>query len=773
MSENKRLSERNVRIAAMLSDGVQLKNFYRFISQNPYINLHDACQIVTERPEVTVCNTLEEWNAMGRRVIKGRKSIAFYDHDGYKQFVFDANDTYGDDRFQRDILPLKHLLVGLDVLNGTLLYEEAGRSDYRKIHNGVYTYLEKQGELTGDEQYDGLLAEGIAYSLYCKTGFPKTQNIRLRGLPYSYRENADFVKELYIRSELIAEEIEEAYQSKQSEIKIIDDTEAETVSDEPVIASIPAEQKTPEQDATISPVYRRYLDAQKQNPQAIVLIRVGDFWEAMGENARTVAGELNLTLTSREVGLPERVPMCGFPYHVTEVYLEKLLEKHSVILSEEGREPKYILSHAELRGQAQSAEQVPVPEDALHDTDEQAELADLYADEQSAAAGEQTPARPIFVEIDEDEPNPFDDEQPEMEDGDFFEDEARSEAASEQEEVQEDAKPTAKKEEKGIRDRKRKQKPQMSLFDLIEPEEKNEREQLIERMLQYGSGFQDGKYRIFDRYNENPTPKAFADFLKHEYGIGGHGGWGTDGEEHDGKGIRIERLGEHGEKIDEVFLKWAEVALRIADLIDDDNYLTEKEKAGYPAYRAELNRKIALRAEEERQKRELIEQVIIKAPPVRKQRILDAYSANNETATFAAFLKNEYGTAVEATSKYHARYDANGVWLSKYDQIGNTKLRVSLSWEQFAERVRGVIERGRLFAEEDAAYDQSFADRMVELGTQNTTDGTYSFYFGTFEKDEGYVRAHCEEIKEVLLAREEVRSVNSDEWYMVYPCGIL
>ena len=205
----RRLSERNAKIAAMLESGEGLKNFYRFIAQNEYINLHDACQIVVERPNATVCNTLEEWNAMGRRVIKGRKSIAYYDHDGYKQFVFDANDTYGDGRYQRPILPLKRLLIGLDELNGTNAYEENGRSDYRKVHNGVYTYLEKQNEFTGDEQYDRLLAEGIAYSLYCKTGFPKTQNIRLHGLPYSYRENAAFVKELYIRSELMAEEIED------------------------------------------------------------------------------------------------------------------------------------------------------------------------------------------------------------------------------------------------------------------------------------------------------------------------------------------------------------------------------------------------------------------------------------------------------------------------------------------------------------------------------------------------------------------------------------
>ena len=371
-----------------------------------------------------------------------------YDHDGYKQFVFDANDTYGDGRYQRPILPLKHLLIGLDELNGTNAYEENGRSDYRKIHNGVYTYLEKQNELTGDEQYDRLLAEGIAYSLYCKTGFPKTQNIRLHGPPSSYRENAAFAKELYIRSELMAEEIEEAYQSKQSEVEVIDDIDEETVSDEPVIQSEPveqqpdnsfqttrfvrmerrpyyvlsnregdeeriyigkeenfdedtgkydnsdgsliyatnrpqlfyllygkphplsqknylktglyteedyaaynelangalreilsqnplvfnastisvgepfryplkAEEKTeqeemPEQGVAVSPVYRQYLEAQKLDPKAIVLLRVGDFYEVMGENARTVAEEVGLTLTSREVGLSERVPMCGF-----------------------------------------------------------------------------------------------------------------------------------------------------------------------------------------------------------------------------------------------------------------------------------------------------------------------------------------------------------------------------------------------------------------------------------------------------------------------------
>ena len=93
---NGRLTERNAKIAEMLKDGDGLKNFYRFVAQNPHIPLHDACQIIIERPNATVCYSFSEWTAMDRRVTKGRKGIAFYDSDGYKQFVFDANDTHGD-----------------------------------------------------------------------------------------------------------------------------------------------------------------------------------------------------------------------------------------------------------------------------------------------------------------------------------------------------------------------------------------------------------------------------------------------------------------------------------------------------------------------------------------------------------------------------------------------------------------------------------------------------------------------------------------------------
>ena len=554
MNDSRRLSERNAKIAAMLGNGDTLKNFYRFIAQNEYINLHDACQIIIERPDATVCASMDDWNAMGRRVTKGRKGIPYFDKDGFKQFVFDVQDTHGDDRYQRDILPLRVLLKGLDELNGTNLFED-GRGDYRKIHSGVYRFLEHSGELTGDEQHDSLLTEGVAFCLYCKTGFPKTSNIHLHGLPYSYRDNAAFVKEMYIRSELFAQEVAEAYEASRAKVEVIDDTEEEVITDEPTFSggSEQEQDEKTEQVISVSPIYRRYLEAQKEKPQAIVLIRLGDFYEVMGENARTAAEELDLTLTSRDVGLPERIPMCGFPYFTAEKYIEKLVENHGVLLVEDDREPIYIVAHDE----------------AMADSEQQL---------------------PQLIEI-QDEPTPFDDEQPEAaadepeerddEEGisdDFDED------ISEQDEPEEVHQSNPKQGEKGIKDRKRKQKPQMSMFDLLEPQEKSEKEQLIERSLKYGSGMEHGKFRIYDKYQENPTVKEFADFLKHEYGIGGHGGWGIDNEEHDGKGIRVSQRGEKGEVLVEAFLKWPEVAVRIADLIDDDSYFSEQEKKEYAAY---------------------------------------------------------------------------------------------------------------------------------------------------------------------------------------------
>ena len=75
MSDIRRNADRNRAIQAMMTDGEQLKTFYRFVVNNPHIPLHDACQIVISRPSASVCFSFEEWNAQGRRVSFGCLSV--------------------------------------------------------------------------------------------------------------------------------------------------------------------------------------------------------------------------------------------------------------------------------------------------------------------------------------------------------------------------------------------------------------------------------------------------------------------------------------------------------------------------------------------------------------------------------------------------------------------------------------------------------------------------------------------------------------------------
>jgi hypothetical protein len=70
------------------------------------------------------------------------------------------------------------------------------------------------------------------------------------------------------------------------------------------------------------------------------------------------------------------------------------------------------------------------------------------------------------------------------------------------------------------------------------PKELTPQEKLIEHELQYGSGFQDGKFRIYEKYFADPTVNEFAEFLKHEYGTGGHSGGETE-QWHDAKGLTM------------------------------------------------------------------------------------------------------------------------------------------------------------------------------------------------------------------------------------------
>ena len=107
-----------------------------------------------------------------------------------------------------------------------------------------------------------------------------------------------------------------------------DDTEEiEEATEESEIESVGKSIEEP----SISPLYQTYLDYQKEfGEEAIILLRVGDFYEVFGEWAKQIAEHAEMTLVSRDFGLSERVPMIGVPYHKIDIYLEKFTELAAV-----------------------------------------------------------------------------------------------------------------------------------------------------------------------------------------------------------------------------------------------------------------------------------------------------------------------------------------------------------------------------------------------------------------------------------------------------------
>jgi len=75
----------------------------------------------------------------------------------------------------------------------------------------------------------------------------------------------------------------------------------------------------------ITPLRRQYLKIKQRYPQTIVFFRLGDFYETFDDDAKTTSRELEITLTSREMGKGQRVPLAGIPYHALDNYLAKLI----------------------------------------------------------------------------------------------------------------------------------------------------------------------------------------------------------------------------------------------------------------------------------------------------------------------------------------------------------------------------------------------------------------------------------------------------------------
>lgn len=91
----------------------------------------------------------------------------------------------------------------------------------------------------------------------------------------------------------------------------------------------------------LSPMMKQYFSVKNKYKDHILFFRLGDFYEMFFEDAIIVSRELELTLTGRDCGLDERAPMCGIPYHASEMYIKRLIELgHRVAICEQLTDPK-------------------------------------------------------------------------------------------------------------------------------------------------------------------------------------------------------------------------------------------------------------------------------------------------------------------------------------------------------------------------------------------------------------------------------------------------
>ena len=91
----------------------------------------------------------------------------------------------------------------------------------------------------------------------------------------------------------------------------------------------------------LSPMMRQYMEIKDKYPDELLFYRLGDFYELFFEDGITASRELELTLTGKNAGLKERVPMCGVPFHSVTPYIEKLVSKgYKVAICEQLEDPK-------------------------------------------------------------------------------------------------------------------------------------------------------------------------------------------------------------------------------------------------------------------------------------------------------------------------------------------------------------------------------------------------------------------------------------------------
>lgn len=240
-------------------------------------------------------------------------------------------------------------------------------------------------------------------------------------------------------------------------------------------------------------------------------------------------------------------------------------------------------------------------------------------------------------------------------------------------------------------------------------------QEIIDAILANGSGFSEGKMRIYEQFEKSLSAKENADFLKNEYGWGGSYpviiGAGID-ESHDGKGITITKG--IGKENPHITLSWSQVEKRIGELIRMDRYLNPKEKERYPQW-LESQEEHRAKIEETKRNREILSN----APP--EQELAEK---EPEEAEISQDVKYEYHLGDKVyigASEYEIlSVDDERVMLYDYDMPLFNK---EFSRTEFYRKVRENPMNEHLIVKEEPAEERNETEEVqTNMGSMPIED---------------------------------------------------
>ena len=248
----------------------------------------------------------------------------------------------------------------------------------------------------------------------------------------------------------------------------------------------------------------------------------------------------------------------------------------------------------------------------------------------------------------------------------------------------------------------------------------------IDTTMTGGSGFSGGKGRIYTFFQESHTDKEKMDFLKREYGIGGHfhalSGATHSSEDHDGKGLHYKK-----QDCPDVDSSWEKVSKRITGLIQKGRYLTEQELAEYAKMQEE---KAPVEVETEKP----IPQENITEAPENLNEPLKAPSQDEIDDDLRTWNGNaDSKRAVVRYMADHARERDTGAWLAhEYDgsdgkslfifKAANTR-EIELSWPKVQRRIAQLIQENRFLTEaEQLSVEKNTEEHFAHTSVENIND---------------------------------------------------